>query len=257
MKNKLAMAMPIIIVLFVAFFLIEKGSRPTRVAVMPVYAQVETPTITTTPAPTVQQVLNPATATAIAPFYPTITPTPAPTLIPDSFAPGGENDAIFSLWFNRIVGLIVLFGLIWIAYLVFALNKYKIEKETELKKAEIESLTKLKINPRPILSTNVVKDEESGDRIKLSNGQEVSKNLIIDFLRSVFDDSDERGLSITRWRNSPGWSQADIESILDHLADASMVTKRQAGRSCDWLVVPDKGLLCRQVFRVSPYELED
>lgn len=251
MKNKLAMATPIIIVLFIAFFLVEKGSRSTRVAVMPVYAQVEIPTITTTAAPTVQQVLNPATATAIAPFHPTITPTPAPTLIPDSFAPGGEKDAIFSMWFGRIVGLVVLIGLFWVTYLLYQLNMFKVEKDAELKKAEIEAMARLKINPRPILSTTITDD---GEKIKLHNGQSVSRELVVEFLKSPFNQ-DERGLIVSRWKTSPGWTQIDIESILDHLAQANMVTERTSGRACEWIIVPEKGQLAR-AFRLSPFEIE-
>ena len=254
--EKLVKASPIIIVLLFAFFLMNKDNSEKPIPAA--YAQTipDTPVPTSTPVATKEMVLNSTTATAIAPYYPTITPTPEPTLIPDSFAPGGENDAIFSLWFGRIIGLIVLCGLAWVAYLIYSLNMYKVEMETELKKAEIEAMTKLKINPRPILSTNVIKNDETGDRIKLSNGQEVAKNLIIEFLKSVFDDSDEKGLAVSRWKSN-GWTQVDIEAVLDHLAEASMITKRQTGRACEWLVVPDRGILCRQVFRISPYELED
>lgn len=254
MKNWVATAATVFIVFLFASFLIRNGNTDNA-AVIPVYAQPEvvaTVGPSPSPYPTVQQVLNPATATAIAPLRPTVAPTPAPTLIPDSFAPGGENDAIFSLWFGRIVGVAVLVGSFWIAYLIYQLNMYKIEKDTELKKAEIDAMARMKINPRPILSTTIT---DGGDGIKLSNGQTVARELVVEFLKSPFNQ-DERGLAVSRWKTSPGWAQTDIENILDHLGKAGMVTERTSGRACEWLVVPEKGQLAR-AFRLSPFEIED
>lgn len=255
MKRFIVGLSPIIIALIFMYLLLEdrKPTLPVRAAPA---VQVVAPT--TTPFPTRQIIMNQATATAVAPTpYPTWTPTPAPTLIPDSYAPGGENDAVFSLWFGRIMAVIVFAVIVWLFYLFYQIKMYEIEKRAEVQKAEIEAMTKLKINPRPILTTNVVHDS-SGEKIKLSNGHEIDKELVIEFVRAQFNtENDERGLAVSKWKNSNGWTQQDIEAILDHLAKAAMITERQSGKSCSWLTVPDKAILCRQVFRISPFELDE
>lgn len=262
MKDRLGALIPVFILLFIGFVFINKSTQPSItlpiVQVSPSPEPVQQDIEISTPMPTSdrQQVLNPATATAIAPFSPTQTPIPTPTLIPDSFAPGGENDAILSLWFTRTVGFVFLCGLFWVAYLIYQIKIYEIEIKARIEAMQIQSLTKLKVNPRPILSTNIIKSDD-GDKIKLSTGYVIDKKRVIEFLNATFDDSDERGLAVSRWKGQPDWQQADIENILDHLSEASMVSKRQTGKACEWLVAPEKNLLCRQVFRLSPYELEE
>lgn len=259
MRQRFATLFPLLLIMFIGFVLINKNTAPRQT--MPVVAQqiyVEptlspVPTATMTPYPTREQVINPATATALAPFIPV---TPSPTLIPDSFAPGGENEFISSIWFGRLIGLIVLGMIGWLIYIFREIKLYEIEKDLEIKKAEIEAMTKLKINPRPILSTNIITNDQ-GDFLQLSNQAKVSKGLVIEFLKAVFNLDDERGLAVSKWKNSPGWTQADIENILDHLGEASMITKRSTGKACEWLTAPDKNVLCRNVFRLSPFELEE
>ena len=204
--------------------------------------------VTTTPFPTPAITQTPIMITnyQIRP-----SPTPAPTLIPDSYAPGGEHDAVASLWFGRLMGIAFFAAMIWVISLFRQIKLYQIEKDTEIKKAEIEAMARLKINPRPILSTNIVKN---GERISL-NGIEVDKNLVLEFLKSPFN-GDERGLLVSKWKLSAGWTQADIEAILDHLANASMITKRQSGKSCEWLITPERRALAH-IFRLSPFEIEN
>ena len=203
-----------------------------------------------------QQVLNPATATAVAAINPTATPTPSPTLIPASFAPGGENEAISSIWFSRLIGLMAFFLAAWLAHLFYQIRMYEIEKRAEIQRHEIDALAKLKINPRPILSTSISTSNTGEQVVKLNNGQEVTKLLVLEFLRAIFDENDQRGLAVSKWKASQGWSQADIENILDHLGEANIISKRQTGKACEWLTMPEKRTLAH-VFRISPYELED
>lgn len=236
---------PFIFIIGFVLLIASRGIGAAPLQVVPVQQIV----VTATPLPPIPTAVS-------TPFVnvppPRLTPTPAPTLIPDSYAPGGENDAVASLWFGRLLTIVFVAFFIWIISLFREIKLYQIEKDTEIKKAEIEAMARLKINPRPILSTRIVKD---GERISL-NGLEVDKKLILEFLKSPFNDADERGLVVSKWKNSPGWTQADIETILDHLANASMITKRQNGRSCEWLMTPEKRQLTH-IFRLSPFELEE
>ena len=252
MRNKLA----VVSVLFIAFLFISFWVNG-GVAVATNEPQRRSQPA---PAPTrhmaYQQVLNPATATAVAAMNPTVTPTPLPTLIPASFAPGGEHEAISSIWFNRLIGFAVLLLCAWLAHLFYQIRMYEIEKKAEIQRHEIDTLTKLKINPRPILSTNISTSNTGEQIVKLNNNQEVPKKLVLEFLKAVFDEEDQRGLAVSKWKTSPGWSQADIENILDHLGEAGITSKRQSGKACEWQTVPEPRTLAH-VFRISLYELED
>ncbi len=245
-NQKLINASPIFIVALIFWILIE-GASPDR----PPTAVARAKMTLTTPYPTQMIVMNAATATAIAPTpRPTLIPAPEPTLIPNSYAPGGEMEATSSIWFTRgfiIAGAIFV---VWVVFMFREIKLYEIETKHIEKLAEIEALEKLKINPRPIVSSKV-----DGDYVKLANGRKVKKQKISKFIRVVTSETNnELGLTISKWKKLDGWEQADIENILDQLAAAMMVTKRENGRCCQWLIEPDKRSLSH-VFRLSPFEI--
>lgn len=249
MKQKLINASPIIIVLII-FFLLTDGfsfSSPTAVAQQEV---VQAAVVQPTPRPTQMIVMNSATATAIAPTpRPTMIPEPSPTLIPKSFAPGGEKEATADIWFKRILIILAFLFVFWLAFIFREIKLYEAEAAHEEKLAEISALEKLKINPRPI-----VQSKRNGELIELANGTSITKTIVAEFINLVMSGTDELGLAISKWKKLDGWEQADIENIIDQLAEAGMVTKRENGRASSWLVDPSKRSLSR-VFRLSPFEL--
>jgi hypothetical protein len=264
MRNWIAVAATVFVVYIFISFLVDGG---VAVATNEPARGPQNAPPTQTRQMVSQQVLNPATATAVAAMNPTVTPTPSPTLIPHSFAPGGEKEAISSIWFNRLAGFLVLLGTGWFGHLFYQMRMYEIEKaaetaqyemdkKAEMQKQEIEALTRMKINPRPILSTNISSSEGNGEpTITLNNREVVAKKLVVEFLKAVFSD-DDRGLVVSRWKTSPGWQQKDIEAILDHLGEAEIITKRVNGKACEWQTTPERRTLAH-VFRLSPYELEE
>lgn len=236
---------------------VDKGTREySQTAV--VYP-TSTPVPTTTPTPTLifeqqgMMVLNSQTAVASNPIAPLFTPTPAPTLVPRSFTKGGEYEQIASIWLGRLLAAVFVGIAIALIFIFREIKIYELQLAQEVKLKEIESMKQMGINPRPVLSSKKT-TQEGKNYTTLSSGKSISQELIIDFLQEILFVDDN--LAISKWKSRPGWTQTDIESILDHLAVAKMVSERQNGRSCAWETVPDKRVLAH-IFRLSTFEIEE
>lgn len=200
-------------------------------------------------------ILPAATPIPLSPTpLPTSTPEPSPTPSPTpvnmigAFGKGQEVDQFWSVWGGRIVNLAFLF----VVLVVLPISAFRIYDQRMILKAEIEiariqasvpvieptpvivrPTTEIPIN-RPVLNNN--------DALVSVNGTRVYKSKLQDFISRSLTDN-QMGLSIGQWKGN-GWSQPDLEKLLDFMASIGLVTPRQNGRACAYTRVftPDEVL---------------
>lgn len=76
----------------------------------------------------------------------------------------------------------------------------------------------------------------------------IDKGKLITFItRSLSEDI---GLKIGQWKGE-GWSQEDLEKLLDIMADVELINPRQTGVACEYIGKPDAAKVLRELGRYN------
>lgn len=205
------------------------------------------PIPTQQPLPTYTPLSPLPTYTPLAPL-PTYTPHPTPTVnYLGDFGPGAKIEQAFDVWFWKIASIVIIM-LFVAAPLLYIYLRYKLEENDKerafsvrMEELEIEKSKIAAEKPaiRPIISNVPVRSDH---RIS-PRGKRIKVSLLKDFINRF----EEIGLAISKWKFEPGWSQGDIENILDWLADLNLVTPRRIGVECQWTQDITRGNVARQL----------
>lgn len=133
-------------------------------------------------------------------------------------------EMMWDIWVGRIVAFLFVFILLIFLPVAWFVIKVLDKKYIHIENMEIIKREQEASQPKIVLNKAV----RNVDSVTI-NGLQITTEKISYFIKNAIDF----GLAISAWREE-GFTQAEIEAILDHLAELGVVTERSQGVSCTW-----------------------